>query len=77
MGSGSRSLPEEIDKLQSAFVSLSESGLELDKSKEVLQDLQAIALKSGPVSTSWLKRSGVPRKAVWMPAKALAATGTK
>jgi hypothetical protein len=38
---------EEVDKLHSAFVSLSESGLNLEKSKEVLQDLQAVALKSG------------------------------
>lgn len=38
---------DQVDKLHDAFVSLSESGLSLDKSKEVLQDLQAVALKSG------------------------------
>jgi hypothetical protein len=38
---------DDVDKLQAAFVSLSESGLGLEESKQMLQDLQAVALKSG------------------------------
>src|SRR5215475_13252392 len=37
----------EVDKLHDAFVSLSESGLSLEETKTVLQDIQAIGLKSG------------------------------
>jgi len=39
--------PQEVDKLHDAFVSLSESGVGLEKSKSIMQDLQAMALKSG------------------------------
>jgi len=44
---GIATAPGEIDKLQSAFTSLVESGLTLDQSKKTLLDLQAVAIKSG------------------------------
>ena len=39
--------PPEVDKLHDAFISLNAAGVDMEKSKEILKDLQAVALKSG------------------------------